>query len=117
MAITKLSETSSDQVRTLLENCGIKSIKERAGRFDIECPSCQKTEAFIEYKHDKRWIKCNRDNNCGYNQSLWDLIAEKQGILESDKVQMLEHINYLLGQTFIKTERKEPKKAMIIGRI
>jgi DNA primase len=108
MAITKLSETSGDQVRTLLENCGIKSIKERAGRFDIECPSCQKTEAFIEYKHDKRWIKCNRDNNCGYNQSLWDLIAEKQGILEGDKVQMLEHINYLLGQTFIKTERKEP---------
>ena len=30
MAITKLSETSSDQVRTLLENCGVKSIKERA---------------------------------------------------------------------------------------
>jgi len=82
MTITKLSETSSDQVRTLLENCGVKSIKERAGRFDIECPSCQKTEAFIEYKHDKRWIKCNRDNNCGYNQSLWDLIAEKQGILD-----------------------------------
>lgn len=108
MTITTLSETSSDQVRILLENCGIKSIKKRAGRFDIECPSCQKTEAFIEYKHDKRWIKCNRNNNCAYNQSLWGLIAEKQGILESDKVQMLERINYLMGQNFIKTERKEP---------
>jgi replicative DNA helicase len=108
MAIETLSKTSSDQVRKLLEDCGVKSIKERAGRFDIECPSCQKTEAFIEYRYDKRWIKCNRNNNCAYNQSLWDLIAEKQGILESDKVQMLEYINYILGQNFIKTERKEP---------
>lgn len=108
MTITKLNETNNDQVRKLLEACGVNIRKDTAGRFDIECPSCKKTEAFIEYKHDKRWIKCNRDNNCGYNQSLWNLIAEKQGILEGDKVQMLEYINYLLGQNFIKTERKEP---------
>ena len=58
MAIETLSKTSSDQVRKLLEDCGVKSIKERAGRFDIECPSCQKTEAFIEYRYDKRWLCC-----------------------------------------------------------
>ena len=48
MTITKLSETNSDQVRTLIENyCGVKIVKERSGRFNIECPSCRKPEAFI----------------------------------------------------------------------
>lgn len=109
MTIIKLSETSGDQVRKLLESCGVNIRKETAGRFDIECPSCQAPEAFIEYKEEFRWIKCNRNNKCGYNQSLWDLIAEKQGLSSGDldKAKMIEYINYTLGQDFVKREKKE----------
>lgn len=107
MTITKLSETSNDQVRKLLEACGVNIRKDTVGRFDIECPSCQKSEAFIEYKHDKRWIKCNRDNNCGYNQGLWQLIAEKKGISPTDKFKMLEYINITLGLEFVKKDKQE----------
>ena len=107
MPITKLSETNSEQVRKLLEACGVNIKKDTAGRFDIECPSCQKTEAFIEYKNEMRWIKCNRDNNCGYNQGLWQLIAEKQGISPTEKAKMLEYINHTLGQDFVKRDKQE----------
>lgn len=100
MTITKLKETNGDQVRKLLEANGVMGIKAIGKRFDICCPACEKTEAFIDYQGDHRWIKCNRENNCGYITALWDFIAEKQGIDGTNNQKMLEYINYTIGQEF-----------------
>jgi hypothetical protein len=72
MTINSLSQTNGIQVRQLLENCGVTIKKEISDRFEVICPQCQsdKKYAFIEFKNEKRWLKCNRNNNCGYNQSL-----------------------------------------------
>jgi len=116
MTINSLSQTNGIQVRQLLENCGVTIKKEISGRFEVICPECNsnKKYAFIEFKNEKRWLKCNRNNNCGYNQSLWDLVAEKQGLSTDDKPKMLEYINNILGQEFVFNKLEEPMDSIVI---
>ena len=106
MAITKLKDTTGAQVRKLLEANGVSILKDTGKRFDIICPVCSKKEAFIEYCGEYRYIKCNRDNKCKYQQGLWELIAEKQGINSQDHQKMLDYINCVIGQDFLILPKK-----------
>ena len=108
MTITKLTQASSEQIKQLLLANQVVITKEHKTYYELQCPSCDKNEAFIDFQSSKhRWIKCNREANCGYNVGLWELIASKQGIGERDNKKMLEYINNTIGQEFVVTEKKE----------
>ena len=98
--ITSLSQTSSEEVRQLLEMHGIIIKKTIGNRFDIICPSCEKPEAYIYFNEGTRTIKCNRGNNCGKELELWHYIADKQGIDPSNNFEILKYINEILGHEF-----------------
>jgi DNA primase len=98
--ITSLSQTSSEEVRQLLEMHGIIIKKTIGNRFDIICPSCEKPEAYIYFNEGTRIIKCNRGNNCGKELELWHYIADKQGIDPSNNFEILKYINEVLGHEF-----------------
>jgi len=51
---------------------------EKADRYVVECPECNKKEAYI-YKGSS-WINCNRQNKCGYSGSLWDYIQTRDSL-------------------------------------
>ena len=106
MTITRLQDATGAQVRKLLEAIGVTILKDTGRRFDITCPACNKKEAFIEYCGVYRHIKCNRDNKCKYQQGLWELIAEKQGISSQDHLRMLGYINSVIGQDFLILPKK-----------
>jgi len=106
MVITKLKDTTGAQVRKLLEANGVSILKDTGKRFDIICPVCSKKEAFIEYCGEYRHIKCNRDNKCKYQQGLWELIAEKQGLNSQNNQKMLDYINCVIGQDFLILPKK-----------
>lgn len=100
MTITNLGETTPDQLRKLLEDNGIPIVKTVNDRFIIKCPECDKNEAYVYFNRKNRVLTCNRENNCANEVSLWDYIADKQGINANDGLKMLEHINQTLGLEF-----------------
>ena len=115
--ITNLNQTSSQELKQLLELHGIIIKKAANDHFIIICPSCAKPEAFIYFNKGTRNIKCNRENNCGTEIELWHYIANKQGIDASNNFAMLKYINEILGYEFkqeqverYNTEREERNK-------
>jgi len=51
---------------------------EKADRYVIECPACNKKEAYIN--KGSRWINCNRKNKCGYSGDLYDYIQTRDNL-------------------------------------
>jgi len=51
---------------------------EKADRYVVECPECNKKEAYI-YKGGRR-IYCNRQNKCGYSGDLYDYIQTRDSL-------------------------------------
>ncbi|OQC00077.1 MAG: Replicative DNA helicase [Firmicutes bacterium ADurb.Bin099] len=77
---------------------------------ELLCPSCKKRRAFI-YKNGIT-IKCNRTNDCGYKQSLWDYIQgtkklDNQGTLR--ELAKLSGYNLPEGYTFNEAKYIEEK--------
>jgi DNA primase len=95
--ITNLNQTSTDQLRRIIEDNGITIKKTDNGRYQIICPECNKAEAYIYFNQGSRVIKCNRQKNCNFNLSLWEYIANKHGYSNKE---MTEYINQLLGYEF-----------------
>lgn len=54
--------------------------KQSGNAYTLTCPNCGKRRAFI-YKGG-HVITCNRRNECGYNTSLWDYVANKEQLSE-----------------------------------
>lgn len=52
--------------------------------YNMLCPSCGKRRAFV-YKGG-HVITCNRRNDCGYQASLWDYVATRDGLSEGRDV-------------------------------
>jgi len=105
-SITNLNQTTSEELKQLLEIHGIIIKKAANDRFIIVCPSCEKSEAYIYHNQGTRTIKCNRDNNCTTEIELWHYIADKQGIDPNNNFEMLKYINEILGHEF-KQEQNE----------
>ena len=95
--ITNLNQTSPDQLKRIIEDNGITIKKRDSTRYQIICPECNKPEAYIYFNEGSRVIKCNRQKNCNFSQSLWEYIANKKG--RSSK-EMTKYINELLGYEF-----------------
>lgn len=43
------------------------------------CPNCGKKELFVPNKGRAMYIKCNRENNCGYSSSILEYVTSKVG--------------------------------------
>lgn len=99
MTIKNLSDASVTDKEKLLEKaCNITIDDKKANYFICECPSCYKLNAYFYINGNT--LECNRKNNCGYKENLWDLIAETQGINKKDNRGMLKYINETLGYGF-----------------
>jgi len=99
--ITNTNNLDKYQLKKLLEYNGIKIVKDHGNYYQITCPNCKEAEAFIEYSGEKRWIQCNRQNNCSkdgkaYNKKIWNFIAEAQGLEENDNAKIVQYINETL---------------------
>jgi replicative DNA helicase/Txe/YoeB family toxin of Txe-Axe toxin-antitoxin module len=95
--ITNLNQTSTDQLRRIIEDNGITIKKTDSTRFQVICPECNKAEAYIYFNQGNRVIQCNRQKNCNFSQSLWEYIASKNGYSNKE---MTGYINQLLGYEF-----------------
>jgi len=95
--ITNLNQTSTDQLRRIIEDNGITIKKTDSTRFQVICPECNKAEAYIYFNQGNRVIQCNRQKNCNFSQSLWEYIASKNGY---SNMEMTGYINQLLGYEF-----------------
>jgi replicative DNA helicase len=98
--ITNLNKTTPEELRILLEAVQVKIKKKANDRYELYCPSCTKPEAYIYFKGGTRTIKCNREENCGFKEELWQCISNKQGIDSNNKSEMLRYINQTLGRNF-----------------
>jgi len=99
--ITNTNNLDKYQLKKLLEYSGIRIVKDHGNYYQITCPNCKEPEAFIEYLGEKRWIQCNRQNNCSkdgkaYNKKIWNFIAEAQGLEENDNSKIVQYINETL---------------------
>ena len=99
--LTNTNNLDKYQLKKLLEYNGINIIKDHGNYYQITCPNCKEPEAFIEYLEEKRWIQCNRQNNCSkdgkaYNKKIWNFIAEAQGLEENDNSKIVQYINETL---------------------
>lgn len=61
--------------------------QERGSTILLTCPSCGKREAYL-YADGTR-IYCNRKNNCGYQESLWDYVARKNHLSPQETLRFL----------------------------
>ena len=95
--ITNLNQTSTDQLRRIIEDNGITIKKTDSTRFQVICPECNKAEAYIYFNQGNRVIQCNRQKNCNFSQSLWEYIASKNGY---SNMEMTGYVNQLLGYEF-----------------
>jgi len=77
---------------------------ERADRYVVECPECNKKEAYI-YKGTS-WINCNRQNKCGYSGSLWDYIQTRDSL---DSQNTLLKLGELSGVEIPKSNNFDPE--------
>ena len=98
--ITNLNKTTPEELKILLEATQVKIKKKANDRYELYCPNCTKPEAYIYFKGGTRTIKCNRENNCGFKEELWQCISNKQGIDSNNKFEMLRYINQTLGRNF-----------------
>ncbi len=95
--ITSLNQTSPSELKKIIEDNGI-SIKGTTNKsYKVICPNCDKPEAYIYFNQGTRTIHCNRENNCNFNEDLWDYIANKRGFSTKD---MTRYINQILGYEF-----------------
>ena len=95
--ITNLNQTSPDQLRRIIEDNRITIKKANSTRYEVVCPKCDKPRAYIYFNQGNRTIECNRQENCNFNQSLWDYIAERNGYSNKE---MTRYVNQLLGYEF-----------------
>lgn len=95
--ITNLNQTSPAELRKIIEDNGIiiKGITSKS--YKVICPDCDKPEAYIYFNQGTRTIDCNRENNCNFNENLWDHIVNKRGFSTRD---MTRYINQILGYEF-----------------
>jgi DNA primase len=56
----------------------------------LTCPRCGKAETYL-YKTGI-YIKCNRLNQCGYAQSLWDYIQNRKGLTNRETLRELARL-------------------------
>lgn len=107
--ITRLSDTNKGQLQLLLEANKVTIKKKQSNHFDIECPTCKESEAYIYFNGKTRKIECNRKNNCGEKIELWDYIANTQGIDSKNNSEMLKYINNTLGLEFKEIQSEDYK--------
>ena len=95
--ITNLNKTTPEELRKIIEDNGIiiKGITTR--NYKVNCPNCDKPEAYIYFNQGTRTIDCNREDNCNFKENLWDYIANKRGFSTKD---MTRYINQILGYEF-----------------
>ena len=95
--ITSLNQTSPAELRKIIEDNGIiiKGITTR--NYKVNCPNCDKPEAYIYFNQGTRTIQCNREDNCNFSEDLWDYIANKRSFSTKD---MTRYINQILGYEF-----------------
>ena len=98
--ITNLNKATPEELRILLEVVQVKIKKKANDRYELYCPNCTKPEAYIYFKGRTRIIKCNREENCGFKEELWQCISNKQGIDPNNNSEMLRYINQTLGREF-----------------
>ena len=98
--INNLNKATPEELRILLEAVQVKIKKKATDRYELYCPNCTKPEAYIYFKGGTRTIKCNRANECGFKEELWQCISNKQGIDPNNNLEMLRYINQTLGHEF-----------------
>lgn len=118
--ITNTNKLDKSQVKKLLEYNNIHIVKDHGTYYTITCPNCKKPEAFIEYDKDKRWIKCNRENNCyednkgAYNKKLWNFIADSQVVDENDSSAIVQYIKETLEKPDLEMTLVELKDSVSV---
>jgi len=71
--------------------------QDKGDYFLLTCPSCRKREAYV-YKTGE-YIKCNRLNKCGFNQSLWDYIQSSNHLTNQETLKELARLaNFTLPE-------------------
>ncbi len=74
----------------------------------LTCPQCGKKEAFL-YKTGI-YIKCNRLNQCGHSESLWDHIQSTKGLTNQETLKELSRLaGYALPELDGHSEEKVEK--------
>ena len=95
--ITSLNQTSQAELRKIIEDNGIIIKGTTNKSYKIICPNCDKPKAYIYFNQGTRTIHCNRENNCNFNEDLWDYIVIKRGFSTKD---MTRYINQILDYEF-----------------
>jgi len=80
--------------------------QQKDNRILLNCPSCNKREAFLY--NDNHFIKCNRLNECNHSISLYDLISERIGSNKINDVK--QFLNDIGADTFINTTNQKTKQ-------
>lgn len=96
--LENLNQTSSSELRQLLERNGIKIKRETTKLFEVYCPDCNEDEAYVYFNQGSRNIECNRKNGCGYKEGVWEYIKERKGFSTNEA--MLQYVNEELGYEF-----------------
>jgi ssDNA-binding Zn-finger/Zn-ribbon topoisomerase 1 len=74
----------------------------------LTCPKCGKPETYL-YKTGI-YIKCNRLNECGYAQSLWDYIQNRKGLTNQETLREFARLaHYTLPEIEGYSEEKAEK--------
>ncbi len=64
--------------------------EDKGNYYTLTCPRCGKKEAYI-YKTGVQ-IFCNRRDKCGFSQSLWDYIKERNGLSQRETLEELARL-------------------------
>lgn len=90
--------------------------------YKLTCPACNKPEAYY-YKNNPKIIKCNRENRCGAQTSLYDYLKAREGWNDDSEVlkglskmtaYKLKHIQISAEE---KQERAEQNKNEILFKV
>jgi DNA primase catalytic core len=76
----------------------------------LECPHCEKREAFI-YKAGTK-IVCNRKNHCGFESSLWDFLQKKYQLTAKETLQKLALAADVVLPTFSHIENERVQREL-----
>lgn len=95
--ITSLNQTSPVELRKIIKDNGIIIKGTTNKNYKVNCPNCDKPEAYIYFNQGTRTIKCNREDNCDFSEDLWDYITNKRSFSTKD---MTRYINQILGYEF-----------------
>lgn len=87
--------------------------QDKGDYYSLICPDCKKREAYI-YKNGIR-LFCNRQDKCGFSQSLWDYVQNTKGLTSQETLRELARLaNYTLpelDQGSIERGEREREKA------